>query len=95
METSSWSGYLDGVSKDSIPICSNPPIQKYPATADPKQGWWTGFQDLTPANPELQAKYDAMSATWMGIKPTDKAIVQGIFSSQPSPLDKTLPEYKK
>lgn len=94
METSSWLGYTAAVEKDMTPICSEPPGHKYPAT-DSKTTWWTGFQDLTPANPELQAKYDAMSDKWMGINPTDKAVVNGLFSSQPSPVDKTLPQYKK
>lgn len=94
MESSSWLGYVSGFEKDITPICSNPPIEKYPAT-DNKHGWWTGFQDLTPANPELQAKYDAMSETWAGVKPTNEAVIQGLFSSQPSPVDKSLPQYKK
>jgi hypothetical protein len=93
METSSWSGYVDGVKQEPLPICSQPPVEKYLAT-DNKSGWWTGFQDLTPANPELQAKYDAMSESWLGVKPTDKALVQGLFTSQPSPVDKTLPKRK-
>jgi hypothetical protein len=93
METSSWNGYVNGVNQDSLPICAQPPIEKYKAT-DTKHGWWTGFQDLTPANPELQAKYDAMSDSWLGVKSTDKALVQGMFTSQPSPVDKTLPNRK-
>jgi hypothetical protein len=94
METSSWLGYTAAMEKDLTPICSEPPGHKYPAT-ESKTTWWTGFQDLTPANPELQAKYDAMSDKWAGINPTNKAVVNGLFSSQPSPLDKTLPQYKK
>jgi len=94
METSSWMGYTAAVEKDLTPICSEPPGHKYPAT-DSKTTWWTGFQDLTPANPELQAKYDAMSGSWEGIIPTNKAVISGLFTSQPSPIDKSLPEYKK
>ena len=89
-----WNSYGKALEQQSHPKCSNPPIAKYPATADDTD-WWTGFQHLKPANPELQAKYDAMSAVWLGVTPTNEAVIQGLFSSQPSPLDKSLPQYKK
>lgn len=87
-----WNSYGNAVAQQTHPKCSNPPIVKYPVTDD--KDWWTGFQGLTPANPELQAKYDAMSASWLGVSPTNTAIVQGLFTSQPADLDKTLPQRK-
>lgn len=88
-----WSSYTNAVEKQVHPMCSNPPIVKYPATSDDLTGK-TGFQDLVPPNPELQARYDAMSGSWEGIIPTNAAIVKGLFTSAPSPIDKTLPERK-
>jgi len=41
----------------------------------------TGFQDLTPANPQLQARYDAMSPEWEGVKATNKHVFN---NSRPS-----------
>lgn len=87
-----WNGYTKAVGNHDHPICATPPIAKYPATSG--REWWTGFQGLIPANPDLQAKYDAMSATWGGVAPTNSAIVDGLFSSQALPIDKTLPDRK-
>jgi hypothetical protein len=88
-----WNSYGTAVAQQTYPKCSGPPIVKYPVTDD--TDWWTGFQHMKPANPELQARYDAMSAAWLGVKPTNEAVIQGLFTSQPADLDKTLPQYKK
>ena len=89
---SSWTGYTKAVAEQDHPICATPPIAKYASTSGDK--WWTGFQPLIPANPDLQAKYDPMSATWEGVSPTNASVVNGLFASQAMPLDKTLPERK-
>lgn len=89
-----WNSYATAVGEQAHPKCSNEPIVKYKVT-DEKSDWWTGFQGLIPANPELQARYDAMSAKWEGVSPTNTAVIQGLFTSQPTPVDKTLPQYKK
>jgi hypothetical protein len=87
-----WNSYGNAVAQQTHPKCSAPTVAKYSATDD--ADWWTGFQHLKPANPELQAKYDAMSSAWLGVKPTSDAVIQGLFSSQPAELDKTLPKRK-
>jgi hypothetical protein len=89
---SSWFGYTQAIGNQDHPICAAPPVSKYPATDGNK--WWTGFQGLTPANPAVQAKYDAMSATWEGVSPTNAAVINGLFASEAMPLDKTLPARK-
>lgn len=89
-----WNSYGTAVQKETRPICSNPPVLKYPATSDDLTGK-TGFQDLIPARPDIQARYDAMSGEWEGIAPSNEAIIKGLFTSGPSPIDKTLPQYKK
>jgi hypothetical protein len=87
-----WDSYKKAMDNTPIPVCSNPPMVKYPTTAGDK--WWTGFQPLIPANPEVQAKYDAMSPTWEGVAPTNISAVNQIFATEPLPIDKTLPERK-
>ena len=89
---SNWTGYTQAVATQDHPICASPPIAKYGATSGDKS--WTGFQPLTPANPELQAKYDAMSGTWEGVAPTNAALINGLFSSEAMPVEKTLPDKK-
>jgi hypothetical protein len=42
----------------------------------------TGFQDLKPANPEIQARYDAMSSNWNGITGADPSVYRSIATSQ-------------
>jgi hypothetical protein len=88
-----WNAYANAVGSQAHPKCTEPGAVKY-KSSDDKSDWWTGFQGLTPPNPELQAKYDAMSATWLGVSPTNQALVNGLFTSQPTPVDKTLPERK-
>jgi hypothetical protein len=45
----------------------------------------TGFQDLKPANPQLQARYDAMSSQWEGIKPSNGDVFQTLPKSETAP----------
>ena len=39
----------------------------------------TGFKEFTPRDPDTQAKYDAMQATWQGVESSDKAIAAGLY----------------
>jgi hypothetical protein len=39
----------------------------------------TGFLEFAARDPVTQAKYDAMSSTWEGVKPTEAAITKGLF----------------
>ena len=50
--------------------------------------------DLVPPRPDIQARYDAMSPEWEGVIPTNRAMVQGMFTSGPAEVDKPLPERK-
>jgi hypothetical protein len=40
----------------------------------------TGFLEFSPRDPEVQAKYDAMQATWQGVESSDKAIAAGMYA---------------
>lgn len=72
---SHWNGYLNAFDKQVIrpPSSSNA---------------YTGFLNLKPNNPEIQARYDAMSGNWEGIKATNKALANGLFSTDPMPFEK-------
>jgi hypothetical protein len=91
MDTSSWSGYLNANSTYGIPAHSDA-TAKYPTTSDAKGK--VGFTDLTPQRPDLQSRYDAMSGSWEGVAPASKAVIDGLFKSGPSDVDKTLPQRK-
>ena len=39
----------------------------------------TGFLEFAARDPPTQAKYDAMSSTWEGVKPTEAAITKGLY----------------
>ena len=61
-----WNGYLNAVGK-MTPKSSN----TFENTST--QIGVSGFLDLKPANPEFQAKYDAMSGSWEGVTASEKA----------------------
>lgn len=63
--------YNVAVGEHTLPVSSKGVVRYQ--TSSSEQGL-TGFQDLTPANPQLQARYDAMSPEWVGIKGTNKHV---------------------
>jgi len=76
---SHWAGYLKAVGATVVPTTSHPPVATYKTTDDLKG--MTGFLDLNPKKPEVQARYDAMSGSWQGVKAADAAIKNGMFST--------------
>jgi hypothetical protein len=80
---SHWEGYLKSLGAQKVPETSMP--KPYATTSDEKGA--TGFMDLTPKNPELQARYDAMQGGWQGIDATNKAISKGLFSTDAMPIN--------
>jgi hypothetical protein len=80
-----WSGYLTALGgAKTIPQTSMPPVAIY-QTTDSTIGV-SGFLDLTPKRPEIQARYDAMSGNWGGVQATNKALAHGVFSTDVMPL---------
>lgn len=80
-----WDGYLKALNGASIPA-------PY-ATSDSRFGV-SGFMDLNPKNPEVQAKYDAMSGSWEGVSASDGAIAKGIFKAESMPIVQKHPYMK-
>lgn len=81
---SHWSGYMKAFEKPVI----QPPVSSaaYPTT-DSRTGV-TGFLDVVPKYPQVQARYDAMSGNWEGVDASNKALAHGLFSTDPMPLQK-------
>ncbi len=75
-----WAGYVAAIG-GARPASSMPPVKIY---AD------TGFLNVAPVQPEVQARYDAMSATWNGVQATNKALAHGLFSTDAMPLRKNI-----
>jgi hypothetical protein len=83
-----WAYYQNAVGVAENPVSTS----RYQSTSS-VQGK-TGFVDLVPPRPDIQARYDAMSPEWEGVSPTNRAMIQGMFSSGPAEIDKSLPERK-
>ena len=79
---SHWNSYVTALGNNAPPASSEPcPF----LTSDSRIGV-SGFLDLKPARPEIQARYDAMSGSWQGIEASDKAVMKGVFSTDFMPL---------
>lgn len=81
-----WTGYLNALgNKNQIPQTSMDPVDLY-QTSSSKIGV-SGFLDLKPQNPGVQAKYDAMSGSWEGIRASEAAVKHGIFKADSLPVE--------
>ena len=81
-----WEGYLNALGKASVPQSSVPAYQ----TSSSDLGV-SGFLDMTPKNPDIQARYDAMSGSWAGVDASNKAISNGVFSTDAMPIQQKHP----
>ena len=77
-----FNGYNAGIADYRLPKSTMAPA---PYQTTSSERGITGFQDLTPANPVVQARYDAMSPTWEGITGSNSRIFQMIPKSQAAP----------
>jgi len=81
-----WASYVSALGTNKPPSSSMDSCV-YP-TSESKIGV-SGFMDLKPARPEIQARYDAMSGSWEGIEASDKAVMKGMFTTDFMPLKQT------
>ena len=79
-----WSGYLNAVSGMPTPQTSMPTVAPYPPT-DTATGT-SGFLDLLVKQPDVQKRYDAMEASWEGVKASESAISSGVFKVESMPV---------
>ena len=67
-----WSGYLNALGKSNGPTSTN----TIPFENTSTKIGVSGFLDLKPAKPEIQARYDAMSGSWEGVEASEKAVLK-------------------
>jgi len=77
-----WEGYLNAVGGTPVPSSSMPAPY---LTSDPTKGT-SGFLDLPVKQPDIQAKYDAMSGSWAGVEASTAAVKNGMFSTEAMPI---------
>lgn len=87
-----WSGYLAALGAQKIPQATMPEVAPYETSSNQKGV--TGFMDLTPKQPQIQAQYDAMQGTWEGPAAADKALSKGVFKTESMPLQQKHPYTK-
>lgn len=87
-----WSGYLAALGAQKVPQTSMPTAAPYETSSS--QMGVTGFLDLTPSQPQIQARYDAMQGTWEGPAAADKAISKGLFKTEAMPIQQKHPYTK-
>jgi hypothetical protein len=75
-------GYNAGIADYTLPKSTMAPAPYQTSSSEPGL---TGFRDLKPANPVVQARYDAMSPNWEGITATNSYIFQTVPKSQAAP----------
>jgi len=84
-----WEGYVNALSATPIPATSNTPVAQY-KTSSSDLGV-SGFLDMVPKNAEMQARYDAMSGSWAGVDASNKALSNGMFSTDAMPIQQNHP----
>lgn len=77
-----FKAYNVGVADYTLPKSTMAPA---PYQTSSSEHGLTGFQDLKPANPVVQARYDAMSPVWEGVTASNSYIFQNIPKSQAAP----------
>jgi hypothetical protein len=81
-----WEGYLNALGKTPVPQTSVPAYQNTSSEIG-----ISGFFDLKPKNPQVQAQYDAMSGSWAGVDASNKAVSKGVFSTDAMPIQQKHP----
>ena len=86
-----WEGYLAALGKTPVPQTTAPA----PYLTSSSDLGVSGFLDLSPKSPEIQARYDAMSGSWAGVDASNKAISKGVFSTDAMPIQQNHPYMNK
>jgi hypothetical protein len=80
---SHWSGYLAALGKNKRPV-GTIDSGAFPTTEGNTIS--TGFVEWKTPNPKLQARYDAMSGSWQGIKASEAGVNQ-IYKPEFAPVN--------
>jgi len=82
---SNWKGYIAAIGKSKMPKTSFDTVP-FPTTEGNNVS--TGFIEWKTPNKEQQARYDAMSGSWQGIKASESAVSTGVFKTEYMPVNK-------
>lgn len=80
-----WSNYITALGAQKIPATTMPAVAPYDTSSNEKGV--SGFFDLQPTQPQIQAKYDAMQGTWEGPAAAEKAISTSVFKTDFMPIN--------
>lgn len=80
-----WAGYLKALGEAKVPQTTMPSVAPYETSSN--QVGIAGFMDLSPSQPQIQAKYDAMQGTWEGPAAADNALSKGLFKTESMPIN--------
>jgi hypothetical protein len=87
-----WTGYLKALGEAKVPATTMPSVAPYETSSN--QTGVTGFMDLIPSKPQIQARYDAMQGTWEGPQAADMALSKGLFKTDAMPIQQKHPYTK-
>lgn len=76
-----WANYMKAFEK---PIKLQTSMPSYENTSPDYNV--SGFLDIKVKNPEIQARYDAMSGNWEGVSASESAISNNIFRTESMPI---------
>ena len=84
MDTS-WQGYITALAGQKPPASNIDLGFPFPNTEGNTTS--TGFVEWKTPNPQVQARYDAMSNSWEGVKASESASASSIFRAEFMPLE--------
>ena len=79
-----WDGYLKAIGATPRPEKSIDLGVPFPNSTGNNVS--TGFQEWRAADPDIQSKYDAMSASWEGIQASESKGVTSVFKPISMPV---------
>jgi len=80
----SWQGYVSALGTNKPPKTTIDTGIPYPTTEGNTIS--TGFVQWKTPNPNIQAKYDAMSPSWGGIQASESAAATSVFKADYMPV---------
>jgi hypothetical protein len=80
-----WQGYITALGGQKPPANNIDQGVPFPTTEGNTVS--TGFVEWKAANPRQQARYDAMSGSWEGVKASEAAGASSVFKAEFMPLE--------
>jgi len=83
MDTS-WQGYITALGGQKPPASNIDQGMPFPNTEGNDTS--SGFVEWKTKNPQMQAKYDAMSGSWQGVQASESSAASSIFKHEFMPV---------